>query len=99
MVEKPALPRYAERNVCSVLMVMSLNLKYSAFTLFQKFASAIDSKQLCKPSSANSSKNVSFKWKFTFNSSILTFDANRFRIPLFSLRGSFFQENNVKYVQ
>ena len=39
IVEKPTSQRYVEGNGSSVLMVISLNLGNSAFTLIQKFAS------------------------------------------------------------
>ena len=89
MVEKPALQRYIKGDGSSVLIAMSLKLGYFTFILIQKFASEVDSKQLCKPSSAGISNNLSFKSTLTLNSCTFTFGANGFRIYLFPLRGSF----------
>ena len=89
MVEKPASHRYVEGNGSSVLIAMPLSLGYSAFILIQKLAREFDSKEFRKPSSADSSNNLSFKSTLIFNSSTFTVGANGFRIHLSPLRGSF----------
>ena len=89
MIEKPASHRYVDGNGSSVLIAMPLSLGYSAFILIQKLAREFDSKEFRKPSSADSSNNLSFKSTLIFNSSTFTVGANGFRIHSFPLCGSF----------
>ena len=49
---------YVEGNGSSVLIAMPLSYRYSAFILIQKLARKFDSKEFCKPSSADSSNNL-----------------------------------------